>query len=138
MIVERLKRLLPQGRTLVASIPYLWLLLFFLVPFVIVLKISFSDARIAMPPYEPLLHWVADKALDIKLNFGNFAFLVEDNLYWKAYLNSIWVAAVSTLLCLLIGYPVAYAMARASTSTRNSSPRRWTSCARRCSCSSPA
>ncbi len=119
MIVERLKRLLPQGRTLVASIPYLWLLLFFLVPFVIVLKISFSDARIAMPPYEPLLHWVADKALDIKLNFGNFAFLVEDNLYWKAYLNSIWVAAVSTLLCLLIGYPVAYAMARASTSTRN-------------------
>jgi len=119
VIVERLKRLLPQGRTLVASIPYLWLLLFFLVPFVIVLKISFSDARIAMPPYEPLLHWVADKALDIKLNFGNFAFLVEDNLYWKAYLNSIWVAAVSTLLCLLIGYPVAYAMARASTSTRN-------------------
>jgi putrescine transport system permease protein len=119
MIFERLKRLLPQGRALVASIPFLWLLLFFLIPFVIVLKISFSDARIAMPPYEPLLHWVADKALDIKLNFGNFAFLVEDNLYWKAYLNSIWVAGVSTLLCLLIGYPVAYAMARASASTRN-------------------
>jgi putrescine transport system permease protein len=119
MIFERLKRLLPQGRALVASIPVLWLLLFFLIPFVIVLKISFSDARIAMPPYEPLLHWVADKALDIKLNFGNFAFLVEDNLYWKAYLNSIWVAGVSTLLCLLIGYPVAYAMARASASTRN-------------------
>jgi len=114
-----LKRLLPRGRALVASVPYLWLMLFFLIPFVIVLKISFSDARIAMPPYEPLLHWVSDKALDIKLNFGNFAFLVEDNLYWKAYLNSIWVAGVSTFLCLLIGYPMAYAMARAPASMRN-------------------
>jgi len=114
-----LKRLLPRGRALVASVPYLWLMLFFLIPFVIVLKISFSDARIAMPPYEPLVHWVTDKALDIKLNFGNFAFLVEDNLYWKAYLNSIWVAGVSTVLCLLIGYPMAYAMARAPASMRS-------------------
>ena len=119
MSLAGLKRLLPRGRALVASVPYLWLMLFFLIPFVIVLKISFSDARIAMPPYEPLVHWVSDKALDIKLNFGNFAFLVEDNLYWKAYLNSIWVAGVSTVLCLLIGYPMAYAMARAPASMRN-------------------
>ncbi len=119
MTLAGLKRLLPRGRALVASVPYLWLMLFFLIPFVIVLKISFSDARIAMPPYEPLVHWVTDKALDIKLNFGNFAFLVEDNLYWKAYLNSIWVAGVSTVLCLLIGYPMAYAMARAPASMRS-------------------
>jgi putrescine transport system permease protein len=100
-------------------VPFLWLFLFFLVPFIIVLKISFSDAQIAMPPYQPLLHWVSDKALQVQLNFGNFAFLVEDNLYWKAYLNSIKIAGVSTLLCLLLGYPMAYAMARSAPSTRN-------------------
>jgi len=115
----RLRRWGVTGRTLVTSVPYFWLLLFFLVPFVIVLKISFSHAAIAMPPYEPLLHWAADKVVMVKLNFGNFAFLIEDNLYWKSYLNSIMVAGVSTLLCLLIGYPMAYAMARSNASTRN-------------------
>jgi putrescine transport system permease protein len=119
MILDALKRYWPRGRALVSAVPFLWLFLFFLVPFIIVLKISFSDAQIAMPPYQPLLHWVSDKALEIKLNFGNFAFLVEDNLYWKAYLNSIKIAGVSTLLCLLLGYPMAYAMARSAASTRN-------------------
>jgi putrescine transport system permease protein len=95
------------------------LLLFFLIPFVIVLKISFSQSAIAMPPYEPLWQWASGKMLEIKVNFGNFAFLVEDNLYWRSYLNSILVAGVSTLGCLLIGYPMAYAMARSSPSTRN-------------------
>ena len=114
-----LKRLGLEGRTAVTAIPYLWLLLFFLIPFVIVLKISFSTSQIAMPPYEPLLHWTGDKVMQIKLNLGNFAFLVEDDLYWRAYLNSIKVAAVSTILCLLIGYPMAYAMARSNPSTRN-------------------
>ncbi len=119
MTFPSLKRLGLTGRTLVTSVPYLWLLLFFLIPFVIVLKISFSDAQIAMPPYQPLFDWIGEKVLQIKLNFGNYAFLVEDNLYWKAYLNSILVAGVSTLLCLLIGYPMAYAIARSSPSTRN-------------------
>jgi len=119
VIARVLRRLGLDGRTAVIAVPYLWLLMFFLVPFAIVLKISFSDAQISMPPYQPLLHWVSDKALQIQLNFGNFAFLVEDNLYWKAYLNSIWVAGVSTLLCLLIGYPMAYAIARSQSSTRN-------------------
>jgi putrescine transport system permease protein len=114
-----LKRWTPSGRALVTSVPYLWLLLFFLIPFVIVLKISFSASQIAMPPYEPLFHWASEKVLQIQLNLGNFAFLVEDNLYIKAYLNSIFVAAVSTLFCLLIGYPIAYSMARSSPSTRN-------------------
>ncbi len=118
-MIARLWRLLPGGRSLVTSIPYLWLLLFFLVPFVIVLKISFSSTVIAMPPYEPLLHWTAEKVMQIKLNLGNFAFLVEDNLYWIAYLNSIKVAAISTLFCLLIGYPIAYSIARSSPSMRN-------------------
>ena len=116
---SRLRRWGLTGKALVASVPFFWLLLFFLVPFVIVLKISFSDSVIAMPPYQPLFGWASEKVLEIKLNFGNYAFLIEDNLYFKAYLNSIFVAAVSTLLCLLIGYPMAYAIARSSPATRN-------------------
>jgi putrescine transport system permease protein len=108
-----------RGRTAVIAIPYLWLLLFFLVPFVIVLKIAFSESQIAMPPYHPLLEWAGDRAVAIKLNLGNFLFLFEDSLYWKAFLNSIRIAAVSTLLCLLIGYPLAYAIARAEGTWRN-------------------
>lgn len=108
-----------RGRTAVIAIPYFWLLLFFLVPFIIVLKIAFSETQIASPPYQPLFEWAGDKMLHIKLNLGNFMFLVEDNLYWKAYLNSIKVAFVSTLLCLLVGYPLAYAIARANTTWRN-------------------
>jgi putrescine transport system permease protein len=115
----RLRRWGVTGRALVTSVPITWLLLFFLIPFVIVLKISFSDSVIAMPPYQPLFSWASEKVLEIKLNLGNFAFLVEDNLYWKAYLNSIWVAAVSTLFCLLIGYPMAYAIARSGQAARN-------------------
>ena len=114
-----LRRLRLDGRSVVTAVPYLWLLLFFLIPFVIVLKISFSTSQIAMPPYEPLLHWTGEKILQIKLNLGNFAFLVQDDLYWKAYLNSIWVASVSTLFCLLLGYPIAYAIARSNPSARN-------------------
>ncbi len=114
-----LKRLGLRGRNLTTAVPYLWLIVFFVIPFAIVLKISFSTTQIAMPPYEPLLHWAGEKMLQIQLNLGNFAFLVEDNLYWMAYLNSIWVAAVSTLICLLIGYPIAYAIARSDPSTRN-------------------
>ena len=107
------------GRTAVIAIPYLWLLLFFLIPFVIVLKIGFSETQIALPPYQPLFEWTQDKFLQIKLNFGNFLYLVQDSLYWRAYLNSLKIAAVSTLLCLLVGYPIAYAIARADTTWRN-------------------
>ena len=114
-----LRRLGFTGRAMVTSVPFLWLLLFFLIPFAIVLKISFSDARIAMPPYDPLLHWVDHQVLQVKLNLGNYAFLIEDPLYWKSYLNSIKIAGISTLLCLLLGYPMAYGIARSSPSTRN-------------------
>jgi putrescine transport system permease protein len=114
-----LKRLGVTGQGLVTAVPYLWLVLFFLVPFAIVLKISFSTAQIAMPPYAPLLHWVSEKVVQVQLDLGNFMFLVQDNLYWMAYLNSIMVAAISTVLCLLIGYPIAYSVARSSPSSRN-------------------
>jgi len=116
---SRLVRWGITGRTAVTAIPYLWLLLFFLVPFLIVLKIAFSEARIGVPPYAPLLTWVDGSVAQVNLQLKNFANMVNDSLYWKAYLNSIKVAGISTLLCLLIGYPMAYAVARAQSTWRH-------------------
>src|SRR5690554_7299178 len=103
---------LPNGKTLVISIPYLWMFLFFLLPFVIVLKISFSQAAIAIPPYERLFEY-SNQALTIVLNMGNYIFLTQDSLYYAAYLGSLKIALITTLVCLLLGYPMAYAIARA-------------------------
>ena len=107
------------GRTAVVAIPYFWLLLFFLVPFIIVLKIAFAEARIGIPPYSPLLEWADGSVAQIKLNFATFRAMFEDSLYFKAYLNSIKVAAVATVWCLLLGYPMAYAIARAQSTWRH-------------------
>src|SRR5262245_42789345 len=107
------------GRGFVVAIPYLWSLLFFAIPFIIVLKISFSQTQISMPPYAPLIEWLGDQALAIKLHLANFSFLLQDPLYTHAYLNSLQIAAVSTFLCLLVGYPMAYGIARATPAWRN-------------------
>lgn len=104
------------GRAALVGVPYLWLLLFFLVPFAIVLKLAFSESAIAQPPYLPLAEWVEEAGyvyLQIRLNLTNFLLLVEDNLYIRAYLNSLWIAGVSTVLTLLVGFPIAYGMAKA-------------------------
>jgi putrescine transport system permease protein len=108
-----------SGRALVTAVPYLWLLLFFAVPFLIVAKISVSEIRLAMPPYEPLVTWISDNVVGLRLNFENYAFLLKDSLYWKSFLNSISTAAISTFICLLIGYPMAYGIARSSPAWRN-------------------
>jgi len=108
-----------SGRTLVTGVPYLWLLLFFLVPFLIVLKISVSQMQMAMPPYEPLVTWASAQVVEFKINLGNYSFLWEDALYRNAYLNSVLTAGVSTILCLLIGYPMAYGIARSKPEWRN-------------------
>jgi putrescine transport system permease protein len=100
-------------------LPYLWLLLFFVVPFVIVLKISFADIDLAIPPYTSLFQWDEKNVLSIKLNFNNYVFLFTNELYFNALLNSLKVALISTLFCLLIGYPMAYGIARAKPATRN-------------------
>ncbi|KAA0873642.1 ABC transporter permease subunit [Nitrincola tapanii] len=110
--MKLLRDKLPQGRTLVFGIPFFWLLLFFLLPFALVLKISFSAAIIAVPPYQPVFSYVND-TFNIILNFGNYLFLFSDSLYVAAYWGSIKIAFISTLVCLLIGYPMAYAMAKA-------------------------
>jgi putrescine transport system permease protein len=94
------------------------MLLFFAIPFDIALKISFAHQLVAMPPYSDLWSWDG-KDLDVKLNLGNYLFLLTDSLYYSAYLSSLKIAVVSTLLCLLIGYPVAYAIARMPPATRN-------------------
>ncbi len=102
-----------RGRTLIIGVPWLWLGLFFLLPFLFILKISLSEAALAQPPYLDLIREVSDGLMTIKLNFGNYLFLLEDPLYLQALWGSVKVATISTLLCLLLGYPMAYAIAKA-------------------------
>jgi putrescine transport system permease protein len=108
-------------RWYVIAVPYFWLLLFFLVPFFIVFKISLSDTAISIPPYVPVLD--LSQGLEglsqffSELDFDNYRFLFSDELYVGAYWSSLQIAAVSTALTLLVGYPIAYGMARA--------PREW-------------
>ena len=111
-IIRSISRRMPKGRHLVIGVPFLWLFLFFMLPFFIVLKISFAEADVAIPPYTDVYTWVENK-FTLVLNLGNYIFLSEDALYLAAYLGSLKIAAVSTLLCLLIGFPMAYAIARA-------------------------
>lgn len=104
-------------RFFLIAVPYMWLLALFLVPFLIVFKISLSDTALAIPPYTPTLDfaagWEGFKSFLSELDFENFVFLTEDDLYWKAYLSSLKIAVTSTILTLLVGYPIAYGMARA-------------------------
>jgi putrescine transport system permease protein len=115
------RRIFARPARLAAVAPYLWMLLFFLVPFGFVVKISLSQIAIAQPPYTPVFDlaagWPALRAAWDALSLDNFRLLVTDNLYVLSYLRSIVVALVSTALLVAIGYPVAYAMARL--------PRRW-------------
>jgi putrescine transport system permease protein len=108
------------GRWLVVAIPYVWLLVLFLVPFLIVIKISFSTAIIGQPPYTPTLDIASGLSglMESARQFvvDNYVFLTRDALYWKAYLSSLWIAIASTVLVLVVGYPIAYGMARASRS----------------------
>jgi putrescine transport system permease protein len=102
----------------VVAIPYLWLAALFLVPFLIVLKISLSDTAVAQPPYTPVFEWTDWRSFLAALDLENFEYLAGDDLYWAATLSSVRIAAVSTALLLVVGFPIAYAMARASRSWR--------------------
>ncbi|AZF13252.1 Putrescine transport system permease protein PotH [Pseudomonas sp. R2-37-08W] len=109
---RRLDRIVPSGKQVVIGIPFLWLFLFFALPFFIVLKISFAEADVAIPPYTEIYTYVEQK-LQVVLNLANYSLLAGDELYIAAYLGSLKMAFFSTLLCLLIGYPMAYAIATA-------------------------
>jgi putrescine transport system permease protein len=109
-----------SGQRLVIAVPYLWLLVFFLIPFLIVLKISFAEfSPLGRPPYEPVFQWMEEGALQIKLLIGSYVYLFNEPLYVSAWVYSIKVAFFSTLFCLALGYPMAYAIARAEPTYRN-------------------
>ncbi|PSH64001.1 MULTISPECIES: ABC transporter permease subunit [Phyllobacterium] len=107
---------------LVIAVPYFWLLIFFLIPFIIVFKISLSEVAMSIPPYAPAFDlsagWQGLKDSFGQFSWDNYIWLVEDPLYYKAYLSSLLIAAVSTVLTLIVGYPIAYGMARAPATIR--------------------
>jgi putrescine transport system permease protein len=106
---------LPGGRAAVVGIPFAWLIVFFLVPFLVVAKISVSEMETTT--IKDIVAW-KDGALAFSLRFGNYLLLVQDSLYFSTYVASLKYAAVTTLLCLAIGYPFAYFMARARRSAQ--------------------
>jgi putrescine transport system permease protein len=101
------------GRLVLIGLPFLWLALFFLLPLLIVLKISLAHSAIGIPPYTPLI-----SGHGLRATFANFALLARDDLYLRAYLGSLGYAALATGLSLVIGYPIAHAIARAPTRWR--------------------
>lgn len=112
------RKLLPTSRMLVVAPTFLWMILFLLVPFLLVLKISFADLNFGVPPYTPLAQF-AEESISFVLNLRGYILLFSDNLYLATYISSLKMAAVTTLFCVLIGYPVAYYIARSSPAVRN-------------------
>ncbi len=102
-------------RRIAVTIPYVWLLVFFLAPFVIVLKISLADPVVAQPPFTSIF----DDGGNLQVTADNFRFLLTDKLYAITYLKSVFIAAMATLLCLALGFPIAYGIARAEPATRS-------------------
>ncbi|MGI9233940.1 MAG: ABC transporter permease [Woeseiaceae bacterium] len=102
-------------RRVAIAVPYLWLLVFFLAPFAIILKISLADPVIAQPPFTPTF----DSNGDLAASADNFRFLLTDKLYAITYLRSVFMAGAATILCLLLGFPMAYGIARSAPTTRS-------------------
>jgi putrescine transport system permease protein len=106
-------------RNTVIGVPYLWMILFFFLPFVFVIKISLAESIIARPPFSALITWVENTQVSIHLFFDSYFLLLEDELFIIAYLNSLKIAFVTTLICLIIGYIIAYGIARSFPTRRN-------------------
>ncbi len=107
------------GRFAVLAVPSVWLAIFFFIPFLVVFKISLSETAIAVPPYSSLLEWDLEEAyVNLKINLGNYLFLFEDTFYLDAYLSSVKIASISTILTLIVAFPIAYLIARSSPSRR--------------------
>ncbi len=112
------RRYIPSGRAWVIGLPFAWLFLFLFVPFLLVFKISFADLQFGIPPYTPLAE-IKDETLSFTVHLRGYALLISDNLYLATYLSSVKMAAITTLCCALIGYPMAYYIARSEPSIRN-------------------
>jgi putrescine transport system permease protein len=108
----------PSGRTVAIAIPFAFLLVFFMLPFLMVLKISFAESTLDVPPYSHLIELGKDR-LGLMLNFESYLTILTDDIYFSAYLSSIRVAFFTTLICLLVGYPAAFLIARARPALRN-------------------
>lgn len=101
------------GKRLVIAVPYAWVILFVLFPCLILLNISLSDSILASPPYASIADWFSDVCtLDIKLNFSSYREIFTDEIYARGFVSSLIIAAISTTCCLIIGFPMAYAIAR--------------------------
>ena len=107
-----------NGRRVIIAIPYLWLLMFFMLPFIFVLKISLAEPIMSIPPYTALLEWGDSLLPSIRASLESYLFLFSDSLYIKAYLSSLKIAIISTILTLIIGYSIAYSVAKAPTRWR--------------------
>ena len=116
-IASLFKRRLPSARTLAIATPFAFLLVFFMLPFLMVLKISFAETRLSVPPYGDLLVFAKDR-LALHLTFENYIAVLTDDFYFWSYVTSVRVALVTTLICLLVGYPTALLIARAPSPRR--------------------
>lgn len=110
---QKFSAFLSKGRNYVIAVPMTWLILFFLIPFAVVFKISFAEKALSIPPISDLWAWNAEDAMmTLTLNLSNYKFLWEDSLYLDAYLSSIKIAAISTIITLIVAYPIAFLIAR--------------------------
>ncbi len=112
LLRQVMRRLQAGWRTIVILIPFLWLLIFFLTPFFIVAKISVAEVVIASPPFTKMIEWTDSGIMTVRLVFDNFLYILNDSLYSSTYINSLKISITSTILCLLIGYPIAYGIVR--------------------------
>lgn len=118
-VERRLAKVGISGRFLVLFAPVLWLLVFFLIPLAVVFGISLATKQFGRPPYSPLLTTTEEGTVQLTLHLSNYIRLFTDNLYVAAYLSSIRIAFIATVITLLVGYPMAYAIARAPDKWRN-------------------
>ena len=112
IIQSLMQRIQRHWRAIVIAIPFLWLLLFFLAPFFIVAKISLAELAIASPPFTRMIEWTEGGILTVRTVFDNFRYILSDSLYFDTYVNSLKISVTSTFLCLLLGYPISYAIVR--------------------------
>ncbi len=118
MITTSLKKFFFSGRTWVLGIPYFWLFLFLALPFLMVFRLSFSQMTFQVPPYEPLVT-IQNYLITLHINLSNYRTILLDHFYVSAYFSSLKIALFSTIGCLLIGYPMAYCIARAEGAVRS-------------------